>query len=160
MTPALTLHQPWADLIVRGVKRYEFRSWAMPRRYILKPIAIHAGKTFDADGWATIRRFADAGLEGELGLTADAVGWADPLRNRHPAGAVVGRATFLASEPIRKIAANLGMDPDDCGDGFAWPVLEATRFDAPIPARGRQGIWTWDDPSGQPRDPSFLPLEG
>ena len=36
---ALTIWQPWASLIARGVKQYETRSWATKYR---GPIAIHA----------------------------------------------------------------------------------------------------------------------
>ena len=29
---ALTLHQPWASLVMRGAKLYETRSWSTPYR--------------------------------------------------------------------------------------------------------------------------------
>ena len=41
--PALTVWQPWASLIVAGVKPYEFRGWPAPRAYRGAEIAIHAG---------------------------------------------------------------------------------------------------------------------
>lgn len=40
----LTIRQPWAELIIRGRKNVENRSW--PTRY-RGPIAIHAGMGFD-----------------------------------------------------------------------------------------------------------------
>jgi hypothetical protein len=38
---ALTIHQPWASLLVKGKKRYETRDWQRNYRGLL---AIHAGK--------------------------------------------------------------------------------------------------------------------
>ena len=41
---ALTLHQPWAQLMVWGLKNIETRSWAAPRNLTGQRMAIHAGK--------------------------------------------------------------------------------------------------------------------
>ena len=41
---ALTLHQPWAQLMVWGLKNIETRSWPAPSNIIGQRIAIHAGK--------------------------------------------------------------------------------------------------------------------
>jgi hypothetical protein len=65
---ALTLTQPWATLVVRGIKRFETRSWSYnpwhqeaadppvgsPNRYdtvsgLPMPLAIHAAKGQDRD---------------------------------------------------------------------------------------------------------------
>jgi hypothetical protein len=40
---ALTVLQPWAQLLVFGVKRYETRSWKTKHR---GPLLIHAGRVF------------------------------------------------------------------------------------------------------------------
>lgn len=45
---ALTLHQPWAQLVALGVKTIETRSWSTSYR---GPLAIHAGKNTEYDGW-------------------------------------------------------------------------------------------------------------
>ncbi|CAK9162298.1 unnamed protein product [Ilex paraguariensis] len=34
--PCLTMHQPWASLLVQGIKRIEGRSWAAPIRVVKK----------------------------------------------------------------------------------------------------------------------------
>ena len=41
---AITLHEPWASLIIDGHKTVETRSWAPPVNLIGHRIAIHAGK--------------------------------------------------------------------------------------------------------------------
>jgi hypothetical protein len=41
---ALSIRQPWAELIMRGIKDVENRSWCTEHRDTL---AIHAARTFD-----------------------------------------------------------------------------------------------------------------
>ena len=48
---ALSIRQPWAWLIVQGIKDVENRTWRTAYR---GPLLIHAGKTFDKLGYAWI----------------------------------------------------------------------------------------------------------
>jgi hypothetical protein len=41
--PAITLWQPWATLVARGLKVHETRSWWPPAWLVGKRLAIHAG---------------------------------------------------------------------------------------------------------------------
>ena len=43
---ALTIRQPWAELILRGRKPFELRSW---RTYYRGPLVIHAAAKIDAE---------------------------------------------------------------------------------------------------------------
>lgn len=60
---ALTLTQPWATLVVRGIKTVETRSWHFGYSDNLPmPLAIHAAKGQDRDDWSDGRvlwRFRD-----------------------------------------------------------------------------------------------------
>lgn len=47
--PAISARQPWAEMIVKGIKPFEIRSWAPPAHYIGKRILIHASKTIGKD---------------------------------------------------------------------------------------------------------------
>ena len=49
---ALSIKQPWADLVVLGIKRIENRTWKSNYR---GPLAIHASKTFDEEGAVWIK---------------------------------------------------------------------------------------------------------
>ena len=49
---ALSVRQPWAHLIITGIKDIENRTWRTTYR---GPILIHAGKTFDADAYDWVR---------------------------------------------------------------------------------------------------------
>lgn len=55
----LTLKQPWATLIAKGLKEYEFRSWKTSYR---GPLLIHAGMGMDKEA---LKRFEPLGFEYE-----------------------------------------------------------------------------------------------
>ena len=57
MLKAITIHQPWADAILLGLKHYETRSWHTAYR---GPIAIHASKRVFAPGEVDRVRFVHA----------------------------------------------------------------------------------------------------
>ena len=143
--PAITLHQPYASLIVGGTKLYETRIWAPRKKYIGERIAIHAGK-------ARTRAQLDD-IEIKYGF-----------RKALPFGAVLGEATLEnAAEIIGKddgyggVAVEWlvkGSDPfipiGDTGHGdfsigrWAWKLVDVEAYQPPVPARGRQGFWMWE----------------
>lgn len=41
----LTVKQPYASMLVLDAKKYEFRSWKLPEKYIGEWMMIHAGKS-------------------------------------------------------------------------------------------------------------------
>jgi hypothetical protein len=43
VTHALTVWQPWASLIIKDFKPYEFRGWPAPRSLVGRRLAIHTG---------------------------------------------------------------------------------------------------------------------
>ena len=47
--PVLTVHQPYALMLVKGVKKIEYRSWKPPQQYVGQRIFIHAGKDLHMD---------------------------------------------------------------------------------------------------------------
>lgn len=44
LIPAVSVRQPWAWLLLHD-KDVENRSWALPERYVGKPLLLHTGKT-------------------------------------------------------------------------------------------------------------------
>ena len=140
---AITIWQPWADLLVSGHKKYETRSWATSYR---GPIAIHAVKR-------PVRRTIDA-------LTADrGAGWLtlnylDTLYMRPGSldglstGAIVGTAILTYCNLIDgAFVAKLTDQERSLGDftpgRYAWEFREMVPVNPPILAKGMQGLWEW-----------------
>lgn len=122
--PAISLWQPWASFIAIGVKPYETRHWAAPRRLIGQRIAIHAAK----------RR-----------LDKDDVQWWHETSERSllpPLGAFVCTAILKAVLPTSAVKWD---EFGDYGAGrFAWHLIDIEPIEPAIPGRGAQGFWKWD----------------
>jgi len=120
---ALTVCQPFADLIVSGEKRVENRVWATNYR---GELLIHAGKSLE---W----------LRGEAPTPG------------MPFGALVGSAVLVDCLPIEAIEDGLhdGRFPwlrkhIHTEGPFCWVLEQIQRLEMPIPMSGRQGLWTVD----------------
>ena len=116
---ALTLHQPWASLIMDGRKTIETRSRAW--NYVGQ-FAVHAGQHVDREA---CRRF---------GYDPDTI----------PRGAVLGTVAKIGCVQFPSPLA----PPDDYGDftpgRYGYLLSVPIKFREPIPARGMQGFWEWN----------------
>ena len=135
---AITLYQPWAQLILLGAKLIETRSWDPPQSAIGTRIAIHAGKrVVEFPDWPEYREFNEA-VRRWLGDN-----WAKEV----PTGAVVCSALLKGARRVK--TANDLPDGDELLFGeygvgrWLWDLADIEPFDEPIPARGFQGLWTW-----------------
>lgn len=123
---AVTIHQPWAGLIVDARRKLEIRKWNTLYR---GPLLIHAGLKVDA---AACARFK---------LAAGAV------------GAIIGMADVITTKQLseecweRFRSLHLETGPWPYGKNtFAWFLANQKRFTAPIPCKGRLGLF--DVPDG------------
>ena len=143
---ALTVWQPWASLIAKGWKRYEFRSWPGFARMEGERIAIHAAarkpqlvEIYD------LRNRVD---EEESFVDPAAREWLDSIRLQDfPRSCIVATATLgrtLTPAEVAKIVGQDGVENDsDRADhfNFAWPMKDVRPVPG-IPCRGAQGFWT------------------
>lgn len=146
---ALTIWQPWASLIERGWKRYEFRSHnEVPRAVQNTRIAIHAGarKVHKGEIWDILRRIDDQ----ESSIDPAAREWLEKmlsnptliLRSHVLCTAVVGKPVSA-----RVIAEQNGWINDSNRHhtfNYAWPLSDVEPVTPPVPARGFQKFWNWD----------------
>jgi len=119
---ALTLHQPWASLILDGRKTVETRSWYTKHR---GELAIHAGATVDVDACKLF------GYDG----------------SSIPRGAIVCIVDLVdcVQFPSRLVK------PDPYGDytpgRYGWLLTVIQTFRQPIPTKGALGLWNWTPPT-------------
>lgn len=112
---ALTLHQPWASLIIWGPKRIENRTWHPHKTVLWKRIAIHAGKKLEK---STLEQYQSRILPGGLPV---------------PLGAILGTAFVQGS--VTESSDEFFMGP------IGWMLTDIERFRVPIPCPGAQGLW-------------------
>jgi hypothetical protein len=127
---ALTLWQPWADLIVDGIKPVENRPWPPPRWLIGQRFAIHAGRTYDTE-------CAEECAAGSFSEDRS------PIIVKSKAeitlGAIVGVATLERYNKKASLFRSADESPWFFGP-FGWWLRDVIRID-PVPCRGKQKLW-------------------
>jgi ASCH domain len=120
---ALGVQQPWAELILRGIKTLEVRS---QHTTLLGPIYLYASKRLSS-------------------LPA-----AQTAASRHgighetlPMGLLVGSVQIVGSRPARRGDSQAACVPAQLLEQkFVWELGEPQRFDKPLPVRFLPyGIW-------------------
>lgn len=133
---AISLLQPWATLVVMGIKTIETRSWGTKYRGAL---LIHASQ----------------GKAGSI-FAGD-----QPFKRyihdfyKLPFGAIIGKVIITDVVRIGKLEMpdelmnRLTMEEKAFGDysegRFAWMLEDHIQFSSPIPARGTLSIWEYPD---------------
>jgi hypothetical protein len=139
---ALSIRQPWAELILQGRKTIELRTWTTHHRGTL---AVHAAQKLELEDCAAHQLDPDA------------------LRR----GALVGTVTLVdvieldAAEYADLRDQHLSRD-DWPGKLYGWVLAQPTRLSAPIPMSGRMALFTVDDVPAPPaavRRPKTGPLK-
>lgn len=140
---AITIWQPWAGAVAEGIKENETRSWYTKYR---GPIAIHAAQLAIQIGWARY-----AGMEAkEVICRRMELPEIFNGPNIFPSGVILATANLVDCIKITKeYVAALSADELALGDytldRYAWKLAEVKKFPEPIPAKGRQGLWEWEE---------------
>lgn len=139
----ITLWQPWATLVVLGVKLIETRSY---KTNIEGELGIHAAKNFRPEHKELCKTFPfNKYIK-------------DP--DTLPLGAIIGRVEVFGCYPTQEIMHSENplilkwYDKDRAGEEFhfgdyspgryGWRLWRPVPFDKPIPASGTQGFWNFD----------------
>lgn len=135
----LTLWEPWATFIARGLKKYETRSWGTRYR---GDLLIHAAdRRVERQGLINIQ----AGIGNNSELASHLV----DLLMEHttfPRGCVIAGVKLTDCIRITTDWADQQSDLElalgDWTPGrYAWKCERVYAFDRPIPCKGKQGLW-------------------
>jgi predicted transcriptional regulator len=162
---ALSIHQPYAELILRGIKRIEYRS--RPTRiigerfyiYAVKGRPAAAGGELDAER-ARVARVARGIWSDELAVPGPGSGeppaWMMELAERLilgklPCGVIVGTAVIERCEEAAAQDSSLSIQHSSVGTHhsalgtrryYRWHLSEVERIERPRrPARHPQPVW-------------------
>jgi hypothetical protein len=128
----ISIYQPFATLIILGLKQYETRNYPIQHR---GPLAIHAAKNTDYVHLLNTPEFEP---------------WLSVWGYRSPAdlplGAVLGTVNLLSVH--RSDDCNPNQFERAWGDWtagrFVWKLDLVERFAQPVPVAGKQGLWEWE----------------
>jgi len=119
---ALTVRQPYAELILTGRKPIETRTWSTTHR---GPLAIHAAGQVDRDACRRLGYAPDLQAGG---------------RHYLPRGALVGHVDLVDVLPLERADEDAACCPWSPGR-FAWILASPRRLEAPLPMPGKLGLW-------------------
>lgn len=140
MLPAVSVWQPWAELIARGIKRFETRSWWLPqdRVCLREHLAIHAAQK----PWSQVIRGFGPGALAEFEAACRGVGF-EP--NDRPRGCVVAVVQLLGQVRTESTVppGQEALWGDWRPGRWAWELELVERLEPPVPAKGGQKIWWW-----------------
>ena len=126
---AITIKQPWASLIVHGIKDIENRTWPCPDKYIGQRVLIHASLKLDREPYMI---FND--------VQADAIDYCimDVCGYYKQTGAIIGSVEIVGcSINHPSIWAEKGC--------WNWVLKNAVLFDKPIEnVKGKLGFWEYE----------------
>ncbi len=123
----ITIKQPWATLIAKGYKEFEFRTWYTKYR---GDILIHAGKSYDKNA---VNRFKDYNLE-------------------FPTGKIIAKAKItdcievdqeFRDKVIPKNPLVYRGISDTTWKGFGFKLEDVKEIE-PIEVNGQLGLWDYD----------------
>ena len=121
---ALSIRQPWAGLILRGLKDIENRDWTTKYRGV---IAIHASQALYWDDFNAASATCKS-----LGIRIE-----NPVEfDEFQRGAIVGTVELIDVVTDSDSPWFLG--------AYGW-VLRNPRIVKPIPYKGKLGFWTFPD---------------
>lgn len=122
----LTIKQPWATLIISGLKEYEFRGWKTKYR---GKILIHAGKSLEKE---YAEKFKCYSFE-------------------YPLGVILGEATLVDCIKVDENFNNelRNINPLVYGrsnhvENYAWKLEDIVIYEDPIPVKGQLGLWNYE----------------
>lgn len=170
---ALTLTQPWATLVAIGAKRIETRSWRAYEGQSFR-LAIHAAKGFGDLGGkrsyldlcseepfkSILIGYMQSKCEPNLLTPLSPISDATYLL---PFGAIVATCDLVAVKRIDELwpfptgtayyhnGQLWHLTDQERAFGnytpgrYAWLLANVTPLAKPIPAKGAQGLWNWDE---------------
>jgi len=122
---AITIKQPWATLIVKGYKKYEFRTWKTKYR---GKILIHAGKGVDKK---CLEKFKHLNLE-------------------YPAGCIIGEVEITDCIELNEETENKIIEENPLvyghhkrREGYAWKLTNPKEIEK-IEMNGQLGLWNYE----------------
>ena len=121
---AITIKQPWANLIIDGYKEYEFRSWKTKYR---GKILIHAGMSTD-------KKYLETFSEYNLECTA---------------GAIIGEAEIvdciLVDEKFNEelVKENHKVYSGNNVGYYAWKLENIKKYKEPKYCKGKLSLWDY-----------------
>lgn len=139
----ISICQPFAGLLVLGLKEYETRSWATKHR---GPLAIHSSAKIPTYGHDTIKMLYDS-------FPSRFYEGSPATKKIYKSGYIIGEVELV--DVVRTEAVEFGIDNfleqyvGDFTEGrFAWKCANPIIYENPVSIKGKLQLWEWEKPNG------------
>ncbi len=141
---AITVKQPWASLIVHGIKDIENRTWPCPNKYIGQRVLIHASAKPDREPYMLFNDDQKDALD-------DCI--MDVFDYYRRSGSIIGSVeivdcTFnhpsIWAEKSKGISVGGHVTDEKDPIIYNWVLANPILFANPIPAKGKLSFWNYD----------------
>lgn len=143
----LTVKQPWASLIIEGIKDIENRTWKCPQKYIGERILIHASMKPDnvkleiecQASVKEIQMFSVLGRAEEDGLFGAIIGSVEIV------DCILDHPSIWADKWMKKHYHAFGTMMSYDIQPYNWVLANPIKFPEPIPYKGKLRFWDYPD---------------
>lgn len=165
---AISVKQPWASLIVEGIKPIENRTWPCPEKYIGQRVLIHAAikpdcrlnplqeSLFTKEQWIVLQEESVRNIIDKLPFVGAIIGSVEIV------DCVINHQSIWAEKQHcthHTPCKDLRIHPN-CWDGcmyfskpiYNWVFANPIKFSEPIPAKGKLGFWNFPDIIAEPEE--------
>ncbi len=134
----LSVRQPWASLIVLGIKKVENRSWTTDYRGRL---LIHASARLEVRNWSDVVDVAGPplGIDEELDLTDE--GLTLPALSALPLSAIIGSVELFDCVDVDDVPEEFD-DAGFAGGPVCWLLRDPRPLAKPFACKGALRLWT------------------
>jgi hypothetical protein len=139
----ITIRQPWANLIIDGIKDIENRSWKCPEKYIGKRILIHVSKK-GANFWRSdVSKQVDDYLRSQnneyLSMRGCIIGSVEII------DCVINHSSIWAEKSEFSPYQGPNGEPNEgLTPTYNWVLANPIKFKTPIPAKGKLSFWDYN----------------
>lgn len=134
---ALTIQQPWAGLLVLGIKKFETRTWKTAHR---GKLAIHSSARITHDG-KKLLEFLKQDIPHVFFEGSEA------MKVCTTPGSVLGEVeviSMISSNSDYTFSNPEKLLGDFSPDRWLWRCEDPVIYIAPVPAFGKLSLWNWD----------------
>jgi hypothetical protein len=137
----ISIKQPWANLIIDGVKDIENRTWKCPQKYVGERVLIHVSMK-GANFWASdVTKQIDEYLRTQgneyLSMRGCIIGSVEII------DCVINHPSIWA-EKTRIWNWLKGEIRHDVKPIYNWVLANPIKFEKPIPAKGKLSFWDYN----------------
>jgi hypothetical protein len=147
MTKCISIKQPFASLIVEGVKDIENRTWKLPEKYKGQRVLIHASADKSLDLSILTRQqyeFACEKLDPIPTMPVEKYLRGAIIGSIEIVDCVINHESIWAEKTEGVLVGHAFYTKEETKTIYNWVLANPIKFPKPIPVKGKLGFWEFE----------------